>query len=317
MRNHVVTLEKILTEAERAIVIGIGGGGDVVGTLPTANLLKICGVESVIGGISWERSVFDPVPGPRKYDEVRNAERINEHVWYANKETETKGGVKFAESGVSSVTGEKTLLVDINDGPNAVSESLTDAADKLGCNLIIGIDVGGDAVAFGTEKGLMSPLADSVMLAALYNLDKSITSLMGVFGFGSDGELTTDELEYIFKIIAGYGGILGSWGISAETLKLMKDVISVVPTEASRAPVEYALGMFENSTIRSGTRSVNLNLCSTSTYYLDPGIIYERVSRTSRVVSDAKSLEEANEKLHSIGISTELDIERKNFEKLS
>lgn len=310
-------LEKILSDSSRAMIIGIGGGGDIVGTIPTANLLRICGIESILGGISWERSVFDPLPGPRSYNEVRNAEKINEHVWYANSDTETVKGIRFAEAGVSQVIGKKTLLIDINDGPADVSRSLLDAANQLKCDLIIGIDVGGDAVAFGTEKGLMSPLADSVMISALYKLKDHIPCVMGVFGFGSDGELTIDELEYIFRIIAGYGGILGSWGISTETLKLMQDVVSVVPTEASRGPVEYAMGMFEQSTIRSGTRSVNLNLCSTSTYYLDPNIIFEKISATSRAVSDATSLVNANEKLNKMGIKTELDIERENYEKLS
>lgn len=310
-------IEDILSETKKAMIIGIGGGGDIVGTLPTANLLKICGIESVLGGLSWERSVFDPLPGPRKFEEVRNAEKINQHVWYVNEKTETLNGVRFAESGVSQVTGQKTLMIDINSGPRVVSRSLLDAADELGCDLIVGIDVGGDAVAIGTEKGLMSPLADSVMVSSLYSMRSEIKTVMGIFGFGSDGELSIDELEYIFKIISGYGGVIGSWGITSETLKLMQEVVSVVPTEASRAPVEYALGMFENSTIRSGTRQLNLNLCSTSTYYLDVGVVYEKISRTSRAVAGAKDLEDAHEKLKSIGIRTELDIERENFEKLS
>lgn len=315
--NRELNLENILAGSKKAMVIGIGGGGDIVGTLPTANLFKICGIDSVLGGISWERSVFDPLPGPRKYEEVMNAEKINDNVWYANKDTKTVKGVRFAESGVAEVLDEKTLLIDINDGPASVAESLRHASKELGCDLIVGIDVGGDAVAMGTEKGLMSPLADSVMISALYKLSDEINCITGIFGFGSDGELSIEELEYIFRIIAGYGGILGSWGISSDTLKLMQRVVSVVPTEASRGPVEYALGMFEESTIRSGTRHVELNLCSTSTYFIDPRIIFEKISKTSRAVQDAKSLEEANEKLHDIGVNTELDIERRNYEKLS
>jgi len=312
-----ITLEKILAESTRAMIIGIGGGGDVVGTIPTANLLKTFGIECILGGISWERSVHDPQPGPRSFDEVRNAEKINDYVWYASSETVTKNGIKFSETGLSEVIGSKTLLVDINPGPGDVSKSLQDAADKLGCDLLIGLDVGGDSVALGNEKGLMSPLADSIMISAINMLRKKLNCILGIFGLGSDGELTLDELEYVFKMIAGYGGIIGSWGITRDTLRLLQEIISVVPTEASRCPVEYALGMFEESTIRRGTRYVKLNLSSTSTYYLDPTVIYEKISKTARAVTDCKSLESASRKLNDLGIKTELDIEMENFQKLS
>ncbi|MGH7885048.1 MAG: DUF1152 domain-containing protein, partial [Thermodesulfobacteriota bacterium] len=93
-----MSIEKFLKNKKRAMLIGIGGGGDIVGTLPTANLLKTNGITSILGGLSWERSVFDPIPGPRKLEETINAEEINSIVWKANKDTVTTTGVKFAES---------------------------------------------------------------------------------------------------------------------------------------------------------------------------------------------------------------------------
>lgn len=35
---------------ERALVFGIGGSGDIVGSIPTARLLELHGVEVSIGG---------------------------------------------------------------------------------------------------------------------------------------------------------------------------------------------------------------------------------------------------------------------------
>jgi hypothetical protein len=303
------TLEAILKSSKRAILLGIGGGGDIVGTIPTAKLLENFGVEHVMGGLSWERSVIDPVPGPRKFNETRNARKINDTVWYSNHKTTTSTGVKFAESRISEIYGKETLLVDVNYGVKEVVNGLLDAAEKLDADLIVGIDVGGDAIAFGNEPGIMSPLADAIMTASLSELEKRIDTIMGVFGFGCDGELTMPELEKSIRKIAKEGGLLGSWGITHETLKELEKVVEIVPTEASRLPVEAAKGIFDRTTIRSGRRSVSLSIISTITFYLSPSVVFEKISKPARTVSECRSLAEANEALHKLGLKTELDYE--------
>ena len=309
------SLKEIIEGSRKALVIGIGGGGDIVGTVPTADLLGIFGVESVLGGLSWERSVIDPVPGPRTFDEVRNARKLNDVVWFANKDTVTSNGVRFAESGVAEVLGEETLLIDINYGPAAVAEGILHAAEELGADLIVGVDVGGDLLALGGEPGLMSPLADSIMTAAFARIERRMPAVMGLFGFGSDGELTREELERSMSVLAREGGLLGAWGITSEALALLEKLIAVVPTEASRAPALYAKGEFPETAIRSGTRQVSLSMSSTVTFYFLPGVLYEKLSVISRAVTDAESLLQANECLHRLGIRTEYDLELEKLNK--
>jgi hypothetical protein len=217
--------------------------------------------------------------------------------------------VKFAESRISEIYGKETLLVDVNYGVKEVVNGLLDAAEKLDADLIVGIDVGGDAIAFGNEPGIMSPLADAIMTASLSELEKRIDTIMGVFGFGCDGELTMPELEKSIRKIAKEGGLLGSWGITHETLKELEQVVEIVPTEASRLPVEAAKGIFDRTTIRSGRRSVSLSIISTITFYLSPSVVFEKISKPARTVSECRSLAEANEALHKLGLKTELDYE--------
>ena len=62
--------------------------------------------------------------------------------------------------------GQRTLLIDINDGPARVADGLARAIAALKCDLLVLVDVGGDVVARGDEPGLRSPLCDAVMLAA-------------------------------------------------------------------------------------------------------------------------------------------------------
>jgi hypothetical protein len=307
--NKFRTLENIFKNSKRAILLGIGGGGDIVGTIPTAKLLENFGVENVMGGLSWERSVIDPVPGPRNFHETLNARKINDTVWYTNQKTTTSTGVRFAESWIAEFYGRETLLVDINCGAKEVVKGLLDAADKLDADLIVGIDVGGDAIAFGNEPGIMSPLADAIMTASLSELEKRMPTVMGVFGFGCDGELTMPELEKSIRKIAREGGLLGSWGITHDTLKELEKVVEIVPTEASRLPVEAAKGIFNRTTIRSGRRSVSLSVISTITFYLSPSVVFEKISKPARTISDCRGLAEANEALHNLGLKTELDYE--------
>ena len=303
------SLKEIIQNSKKALLIGIGGGGDIVGTIPTADLLQMFNIECVYGGLSWERFTYDPMPGPRTFEEAKNVRKLNEVVWYANKDSLTITGSRFAESGFSEVIDKETLLVDINPGPEAIAEGLLDAADKLGADLIVGVDVGGDVIAQGHEPGLMSPLADSVMTAAFSRLETEIPSIIGLFGYGSDGELTHKELEASMKLKLKKGAIIGSWGITHDALRRLEEVIAVVPTEASRLPVLYSRGICEETTIRKGTRNVSLSMASTVTFYFSPGVLYES-SKLAKAVSKSKSLEEANDALHLLDIHTELDLER-------
>lgn len=303
------SLKEILRSSKKALLIGIGGGGDIVGTIPTADLLEMFDIECVFGGLSWERFTYDPVPGPRRFHETENVRKLNDVVWFANKHSMALSGARFAEAGFAEVIGAETLLVDIESGPQAVAEGILDAAQILGADLVIGVDVGGDVIAQGHEPGLMSPLADSIMTAAFAGLEQKMPSLIGLFGYGSDGELTLDELEASIKVKLKTGAVLGSWGITHDALARLEEVIAVVPTEASRLPVDFFKGDFEETSIRNGTRPVSLSISSTVTFYFSPRVLFEN-SKLAQAVYKCKDIEEANDALHLLEIRTELDLER-------
>jgi len=177
-------------------VLGIGGGGDVVGALASAILCRDRGLPAVVGGVTWERLPVDPLPGPRRVDEISGAEPLADAVLLAGPETRTAGGALFAESQMSRFLGERTLLVDINQGPAVVAESLERGAEVLGADLMILVDVGGDVLGDGSEPGLASPLCDAVMLAAGVLLQRRGMRVVGaVFGPGCDGELTIEDIS--------------------------------------------------------------------------------------------------------------------------
>ena len=139
MSSDSQSLENLIHASSRALVIGVGGGGDVVGALATARFLEFCGLEFVLGGLSWERSVYDPVPGPRLLSEVENVRVLHPRVWMANPKSQTKTGVFFAESKMAAVHGKEILLVDINGGVNGVVEGLEVAIKEFKTDLLVGL----------------------------------------------------------------------------------------------------------------------------------------------------------------------------------
>src|SRR5258708_15793483 len=118
------SLETLIRASSRALVVGVGGGGEVVGALATARFLEFCGLEFILGGLSWERNVYDPIPGPRKLGETRNVRVLHPFAWMANADSHTDTGVFFAESRMAAVIGSDVLLVGINGGVTGVVQRL-------------------------------------------------------------------------------------------------------------------------------------------------------------------------------------------------
>ncbi len=314
MKPSPTSLEDLIRASSRALVIGVGGGGDVVGALASARFLEFSGLEFILGGLSWERSVFDPVPGPRSLNEVLDVKPIHDYAWLANAQSRTNTGVFFAESKMAETLGREILLVDINGGVRGVAEALEAALREFKADLLVGIDVGGDSLAEGGEPLLRSPLADSVMLAAYSVLEqRGQKSLWGVFGYGSDGEMTVDEIELALSKVAKSGGLLGSWGLTPRVVTELEEIIRHVQTEASAIPVECSRGAWGEKKIRLDQRSVKLTPLTTLTFFLSPTIVLQTLSRPAQALRNSVSLEEANEALHAMGLKTELDLERERF----
>jgi hypothetical protein len=303
----------VLTDARRPLVIGMGGGGDIVGALATAEAARIYGgAAPVLGGLAWERRPIDPVPGPRKVEEIEAAEELAPGVLLAGPETRVRGrDVFFAESRMAQYLGEPTILIDVSAGPAAIATALGQAAARLGCDVIVFIDVGGDVLAYGDEPGLRSPLCDAVMLAAAGHLGRSgQTVLAGVFGIGCDAELTPAEVLARLAEVAGEGGLCGARGLTDPVAERLEAAIELVPTEASAQAVRAFRGAHGRVKIRGGARTVELSPVAALTFYLDVEATIRAVGRLARAVDGASSLEQANDALNDIGVSTELDLER-------
>src|SRR4051794_35968058 len=208
-----------LATAKRPLVIGIGGGGDVVGALAVAEHCRLFhGANPIVGGVSWERSVVDPEPGPRPTAEIDHALEIAPGILAASGETVIRAsGIAFAEARLAGMLGVQTVLVDVTIGPRAIADGLEAAAEAMGCDLVVFLDVGGDALAHGDEPGLGSPLCDAVMLAAADLLAERDVAVLGeLFGIGWDGGLTPGEVLERVVAVRARGRLAAAFGSASE-----------------------------------------------------------------------------------------------------
>ena len=270
--------EAILRAARRPLVIGIGGGGDVVGALATAELMRLHdGADPVLGGLTWERGPIDPEPGPRRVEEIEDGQALAPGTLLAGPRTRVRDrNVLFAESRMAEYLGRPTVLVDITAGPAATALGVAAAADALGCDQLVFIDVGGDVLAAGDEPGLRSPLCDAVMLAAGVHLVRAGRRvLLGIFGIGCDAELTSAEVLDRIALVAAAGGLCGARGLTPSVAEALEGAIRLVPTEASAQAVRAFRGAAGTATIRGGQRSFELSTVAAVTFYLDVTLALE------------------------------------------
>ena len=295
--------------SRRALVLGIGGGGDVVGALAVGRLCESLGTEFVLGGVAWERFAVDPYPGPRAIDQIVGGRQIGRTVLLADPQTTTPEGVRFAESGMAGVLGHKTVLVDVTLGPAGVAEGLLAASAVLGCDLAIYVDIGGDAIASGEEPGLASPLCDAVMLAGAARAGAELPGIGAVTGAGCDAELTPDEVLARIAVLGRAGAWLGSWGMGPQVADELVAAASQVPTEASLMAARCAQGEAGPAPIRGGRRTVMLTPTGALTFFFDP-LAGPECLPLAHAVAGATDLEAARDALAARGLRTELDYER-------
>src|SRR3954451_3102800 len=298
--------------AKRPLILGIGGGGRGGRGLAVAEHCRLFhGANPIVGGVSWERSVVDPEPGPRRSAEIENALEIAPGVLAASGETVIRDrDIPFAESRVAGLLGVQTVLVDVTLGPRVIADGLESAAQSMGCDLIVFLDVGGDALAHGDEPGLGSPLCDAVMLAAADLLaEREVPVLGGLFGIGCDGELAPGEVLERLAEVGVAGGLAGAIGLTPEVAALLEQAVDSVPTEASAQAVAAFRGASGTVPIRDGRRTGRLSPLATVTFFFLVPAAVRSAARLALAVRDAADLDEANAILRSLGVRTELDWE--------
>ena len=274
-------------------MLGIGGGGDVVGALAVARRCAELGTPFVAGGVAWERLPIDPHPGPRSVDQIIAAEPLGDRAVLAGPGTRTPEGVRFSESHVAGHLGAPTVLVDVSAGPAGAASGVEAAAGALDCDLVVYVDVGGDAIATGREPGLASPL----------------DGILAVIGAGCDGELTVDEVLMQVAALGRAGAWIGSWSVGAELADELERAAKASGTEASAQVVRCARGEMGEVAIRRGRKRVALSPVGALTFAFDLATAADLLPLVG-ALREVDGLDAARDRIVAHGARTELDYER-------
>lgn len=310
-----ISFEHRVRAAGRVLVLGIGGGGDVVGSLAIARRCEELGTPFALGGVAWERIVIDPKPGPRPPAEIAGGRALSAHAVFAGPETATADGIRFSEAHVARhlrTEGDadaETVLIDVSAGAAAAADGVAAAAEALRCDLAIFVDIGGDALATGGEPGLASPLCDAIMLAAAIRLDGRLDVAGVILGAGCDGELTPDEVLARVAALGRAGAWTGTWGVTPAIADEVERAARKSGTEASLQVVRAVRGEYGETAIRAGRRRVHLTPLGALAFCFDPVAAAPELP-LARAVMDAEGIESARAALAEIGVRTELDYER-------
>ena len=291
-------------------MLGIGGGGDVVGSLAIARRCEELETPFVVGGVAWERLPVDPKPGPRPANEIRDGGPARPaRVARRARRRRPSTGVRFSESHVAEMLGVPTVLIDITGGAPGAAEGIAAAAGRLGCDLVVYVDVGGDAIAAGDEPGLASPLCDAIMLAAGLRLAGRLDGVATVIGAGCDGELTADEVLARVAALARAGRLdrgLERHRRAGRRARARR----AAPPAARRACRSRAAPAASSATaaIRDGRRTVPLGPLGALGFCFDLEAAAAELP-LAVAVRDAEHLDGARDALAALGVRTELDYE--------
>ncbi|MFP4540829.1 MAG: DUF1152 domain-containing protein [Opitutales bacterium] len=221
--------------AKRALVIGIGGGGDIIQGIPVVNLLHLLGVEDVwMGGVScqWWTPDGEPladnwgeaVMGPTIYDvaDLSPGESLARQVVKVSPDSAV-GNRKPCEARLCGhLPAETILALGLTGGPVGLAESLREVVKAHAIDLVIGVDIGSDTFHDGKEVvPAKTSMVDFMTLGALLALDCPI--VYGVAGYGGDGEMLPEELDERVGRVMRAGGYLGAHGITQQDVRDMED----------------------------------------------------------------------------------------------
>ncbi len=295
----------------KVLVFGAGGGGDALGATHLYLKLRSLGAEPLLGSIVWERRVVDPEPGPIPLEQVKPVKALAPGLGLVT------GDSRAARRGVevwpqlaraAKALGVEGVYLDASRGGEGLKEALKAAVDLLKLDAVIGVDVGGDMLAWGCEEELWSPLADAMSLHALSSLQGSAIAWVEVLSPGGDGELPKEKVLERIAEAARQQGLIEATGLSKSEYRFLKAIEDLFVSEASRTPLRGFEGITGTLAMRGGERRVSIDPVNAAAYIVTAEAAAQ-VNKIHSLVAGTRSVREAADRLNNACIYTELDLE--------
>lgn len=245
----------------RTLFVAAGGGGDAVAALLVSRMLAPDEDEpALVSSCAWERLRIDPVPGPRSRRDFRDLALVAGVAAEVTAGSDTIPPGRSLLPRLASEAGARVFLHDFEGGALGLAQQFDQLITGLGVDRLAVVDVGGDIVARGHEPSLLSPLADSLTLAACFHLN--IPTTLAVVGPGVDGELSASYVREMLQLI----GARRAGSVTAEDLGAIRSLLTWHPTEATTIVAAAALGIRGAVDMRRGLRPVSIDASSTDVW---------------------------------------------------
>lgn len=316
------SLTELALRSKTAMIMGMGGGGDVILTVPLANYLKLLGVETIyIGGVSsqWWNPAGGPsltnfVLGPKVYDITRlsDIELWAPMVARVNGKSNYEGN-RPAEAAVSEVVPWQAFVGGLTQGVVGLRDSLNQVISERKVDLFIGADIGAHTFHDGKEASpLFTALVSFMSLSAMIQLN--CPTIYAFAGYTCDAEMEIEELDERMGRIMRAGGFLGAYGLSQQDVEdywrashAFPDPILPLVARAAQGD----LGLKKIPVMGPWGRRIYLTPSSAVFYCLDPAIMVQEVTWGAVNLKETRSMSEA-ERIYEeeIGLFPETRIKR-------
>lgn len=322
MTTNKPSLTELALASKTAMVMGMGGGGDVILTVPLANYLHLLGVETIyIGGVSaqwWNpsggSSITNFVLGPKVYDvsALTNSELWAPMVAKVNGAS-TAEGHRPAEAAVSEVVPWETFIGGLTQGVAGLRDSLNRVIAERKVDLFIGADIGAHTFHDGKEASPpFTSLVSFMSLSALIQLD--CPAIYGFAGYTCDAEMEIEELDERVGRVMRACGFLGAYGLSQQDVEDFMRASQAFPDPILPLVAHAAqgdLGLKKIPVMAPWGRRAYITPSSAIFFFLDPKIMVREVTKGAEDLKETRSMPEA-EKIYQdvIGLFPETRVKR-------
>lgn len=255
----------------------------------------------LVSTCAWERLGVDPVPGPRARHEFVGLGTVGDVPAEILGSSDTRPPGRSMLPRLAAETPARIFLHDFERGAVGLAHQLCQLAESLDAHSFTVVDVGGDVVARGDEPSLLSPLADSLTLAAC--LRTGIPTRVAVLGPGVDGELSAEAVTARLEAL----GATRIGTVGADDARALEHVLSWHPTEATMLVAASALGVRGSVDMRRGLEPVPLTEQSADLWTAER--LGPKTLPLAYALTETGSLDHAEGLMRQIAVN-ELDYER-------
>jgi len=301
------SLTELALKSKRALIIGVGGGGDVIQSIPVANYLRLLGVEDImVGGVgsAWWMPDGDPVShdptamtyGPIVYDvaEMEHVEAWTPLIAGVNKNSHWRGR-QPAEAVLAEMLPGQPFVAGLTGGAAGLRDDLNQLIRERNIDLVVGVDIGSDSFHDGKEVlGAQTSFIDFLAIAALTQLDVPV--VYACAGYGADGEMALEELdERVGRVMAG-GGFLGAIGLTQRDVPAMLDACALYPDPIEHYAALAARGQFGLKRVQTCTPwgiRIRITPLAAMILFFDPAVMVEHACTGVEALEQTRSIAEA------------------------